>query len=64
MKIDQNSSDVVVFLRSGYETGSSILHSLECRDQMVGNTVQQAVSIVKARRHVGMDHNFCCFPVK
>ena len=29
MKIDKYSSDVVVFLRSGYETGSSVLCATE-----------------------------------
>ena len=64
MKIDQNSTDAVVFLRSGYETSSSVLHCLESNEKMIGNAVQQAVSIVKAIHHVGMNHNFCGFPVK
>ena len=41
---------MVMFLLSGYEPGSSVLHSLESGEKMVGNAVQQAVSIVKARR--------------
>ena len=53
MKIDQNSSDVVVFPRSGYETGSSILHALVPSEKMIGIAVQQAVSSIKAKRHVG-----------
>ena len=64
MKIDQNSSAVVVFLCSCYEPGSSILHSLESGDKMVGNAVQQADSNVKTRRNVGMNHTFGSFPVK
>ena len=55
---------MIVFLRSGYETGSSVLHSLESSDRMVGNAVQQAVSIFKARRHIGINHTFYGFPVK
>ena len=45
MKLDQNS----------------VLHSLESSEKMVGNAVQQAVSICKARRHVGMNYNLCGF---
>ena len=64
VKVDQKSSDVVVFLRSGFETDSSVCYSLESGEKMVGNAVQQAVPIVKARHHVGMDHKLCGFPVK
>ena len=42
---DQNSSDIVMFLRCGYETGSSVLQSLESSEKMVGNPVQQAVAL-------------------
>ena len=52
LKVDQTSSDVVVFLRSGYEPGSSGLYTLESGEQMIGNAVQQALSIVTARCHV------------
>ena len=38
------------FLCSGYEPCSSVLHFLESGEKMVGNAVQQAVSIVNARR--------------
>ena len=48
MKIDKNCSDVVVFRRSVYQTGSSVLQSLEYNDKMYGNAAQQAVAIVKA----------------
>ena len=40
---------MVVFLRSGYETGSSLLYYLESGEKIVGNGVQQAVSIVNAK---------------
>ena len=36
-----------------YETGSSILHYLVSSEKMTGNAVEQAVSIIKAKRHVG-----------
>ena len=52
---------MVVFLRSGCETGSSVLHSLESSEKMVRNAIQRAVSIVRARRPVGMNHHFCGF---
>ena len=55
---------MVVFLRSGYEPDSSVLHSFGSGEKKVRNAVQQAVSIVKARRHVGMNHNLCGFHVK
>ena len=53
-----------MFRRSGYETGSTPLHFLESSDKMYENAVQQAVSIVKACRHVCMNHNLSGFPVK
>ena len=34
-----------MFLRSGNETGSSVLQSLESGEKMVGNPVQQAVAL-------------------
>ena len=55
---------MVVFLRFGYEPGSSVLYSLEFGKKMVGNAAQQAVSVVKARRNVSMNHNLCCFPIE
>ena len=53
-----------MFRHSGYETGSNVSHSLESSEKMVGNTVQQAVSNVQTRRHVGTNDNFCGFPVE
>ena len=38
--------------------------TLESSVKMVDNPVQQAVSIVKARRHIGMNHNLGGFPVR
>ena len=55
---------MVVFLHSGYETGSSVSYSSESSEKMAGNDVQHAVSVVQARRHESTNHNFCGFPVK
>ena len=55
---------MVVFPRFGYEPGSSVLYPLEFGKEVVGNAVQQAISVVKARRYVRMNHNFCCFPIE
>ena len=55
---------MVVFPRFGYEPGSSVLYSLEFCKKVVGNAVQQAVSVVKVRRNVRMNHDFCCFPIE
>ena len=55
---------MVVFPRFGYEPGSSVLYSLEFGKKVVGNAVQQAVSVVKARRNVSMNHNFCGFQIE
>ena len=55
---------MVVFPRFGYEPGSSVLYSLELCKKVVGNAVQQAVSVVKARRNVRMNHDLCCFPIE
>ena len=55
---------MVVFPRFGYEPGSSVLYSLEFGKEVVGNAAQQAISVVKARRYVRMNHNFCCFPIE
>ena len=41
-----------------------ILYSLEFCKKVVGNAVQQAVSVVKAKRNVSMNHDFCCFPIE
>ena len=57
-------SDVVVFPRFGCEPGSRMLYSLEFGKKVVGNVVQQAVSVVKARRNVRMNHNLCYFPIE
>ena len=51
---------MVVFRRFGYEPGSSVLFSLEFGKKVFGNAVQQAISVVKARRSVRMNHNLCC----
>ena len=55
---------MVVFPRFGYEPCSSVLYSLEFCKKVVGNAVQQAVSVVKARRNVRMNYDFCCFPME
>ena len=55
---------MVVFPRFGYEPGSSVLYSLEFGKEVVGNAVQQAISVVKARCYVRMNHHFCCFPIE
>ena len=34
------------------------------REKLIRNAVQQVVSIVKARRHVVVNHNFCGFSAK
>ena len=54
---------MVAFPRFGYEPGCSVLYSLEF-GKMVGNAVQQAVPVVKARRNVRINHNLCCFPIE
>ena len=55
---------MVVFPRFGYELGSSVLYSLEFGKKVVGNAIEQAVSVVKARRNVRMNDNLCCFPIE
>ena len=55
---------MVVFLRFGYEPGTRVLYSLEFGKKVGGNAVQQAVSVVKARRNVSMNQNFCCLPIE
>ena len=55
---------MVVFPRFGYEPGSSVLYLLEFGKEVVGNAVQQAISVVNARRYVRMNHNLCCFPIE
>ena len=55
---------MVVFPRFVYEPGSSVLYSLKFGKKVVRNAAYQAVSVVKVRRNVSMNHNFCCFPIK
>ena len=55
---------MVVFPRFGYEPGSSVLYYLEFGKKVVGNAVQHAISVVKARRNVRMNQNLCCFPIE
>ena len=43
---------MVLYLRAGYEPGSSVLNTLESGEKMIGNAVQLSLSIVKARCHV------------
>ena len=55
---------MIAYLSSGHETGCSILHSLELGEKMVRNSVEQTISIVKARYHVSMHHHLCGFPIQ
>ena len=41
-----------------------VFHRFGYGKKVVGNAVQQAVSVLKARRNVRMNHNFCCFPIE
>ena len=64
MKVYQNRCDVIASLSSGYETGCSILYSLELGEKMVRNSVEQTISVVKVRYHVNMHHHLCGFPIQ
>lgn len=61
VSFNQGRSDVNVFFSSDYEMGCSILHSMEYGEKIVRDSVQQAISIAKTRRHVGTHHHLCGF---
>ena len=48
---------MVVFLHSGYEPSWRVLYSLESDDKLIGNAVQKAISIAKARHHIGISNS-------
>ena len=56
MKLDQTRRDVVPSLGPCDETGCGIAHSPEFRQQMVRDSVDQDISVVKSQSHIGVHH--------